>query len=79
MDPGSHLSIVILDMSNQAILIVFDQKLCRSITLLVMDIESLIVPHLKDLIRIYLELQDQDPSRNLKMTYALSNNPYFTS
>ena len=37
------------------------------------------VPHLKDLIHIYLELEDQDLSRNLKMTYALSNNPYFTS
>ena len=59
--------------------IIFDRQLWRPITLLLINIESLIVPHLKDLIRIYLELEDQDPSRNLKMTYALPNNPYFTS
>ena len=41
--------------------------------------QGFIVPHLKDLIHICLELGDQDPSKTLKITYALLNSPYFTS
>ena len=37
------------------------------------------VSHLKDLIRIYLEQEDKDHNRTLKLAYALLNNPYFTS
>ena len=49
------------------------------IFLQLLDLQERIVTHLKDLIHIYLELEDQDLSRTLKITYTLSNNPYFAS
>ena len=41
-------------------------------------LQGSIVPHLKDLIHICLELAAQDPSKSFKILYAMSNNPYFT-
>ena len=54
-------------------------ELWRLVTLQSFNLQGSIVPHLKDLIHISFELDDQDPSRTLKITYSLSNNPYFTS
>ena len=54
-------------------------KLWRLVTLQSFSLQGFIVPHLKDLIRIYVEQEDQDHSRTLKLAYALLNNPYFTS
>ena len=51
----------------------------RFLTLQSFDMQGFIVPHLKDLIHICLEPEDQDPSRTLKITYVLSINHYFTS
>ena len=54
-------------------------KLLRLVTLQSFNLQGFIVPNLKDLIHICLEVEDQDPSRTLKIFYALSNNPYLTS
>ena len=43
------------------------------------SLQERIVSHLKDLIHICLELEDQYPSRALKIAHALSNNSDFTS
>ena len=59
MDPGPPLSIAILAESNQEILMIFDHELWQSISLLKIVIESLIVPHFKDLIHICIEPEDQ--------------------
>ena len=54
-------------------------ELWRLVTLQSFSLQGFMVPHLKDLIHIYLEQEDQDHSRTLKIAYALLNNPYFTS
>ena len=67
LDPGPHSSIAILAESDQAILMIFFRKFWKHITLQEIDIESLIIPHLKYLIHICLEPEDQDPSRNFNV------------
>ena len=54
-------------------------EIWRLATLQSFNLQGFIVPHLKDLIHICLESEDQDPGRTVKITYALLNNPYFTS
>ena len=54
-------------------------ELWRHVTLQSFSLQGSIVPHLKDLTRICLEPEDQDPSRTLKINYALLNKPNFTS
>ena len=51
----------------------------KLVTLQSFGLQGFIVSHLKDLINICLEPEDQEPRRTLKITYALINNPYFTS
>ena len=59
------MSKAILAGSDQAILIIFDRKFWQTTTFLLIIIESSIVSHLKDLIHICLEPEDQDPSMTL--------------
>ena len=54
-------------------------KLWRLVTLQSFNLQGFIVSHLKDLIHICLEPEDQDSSMTLRITYTLSKNPYFTS
>ena len=69
MDSGLHSSIAILAESDQAILIFFDLQFRRPITLQEINIESFILPHLKDLSYMYCELEDQDPNRTFKVLF----------
>ena len=78
MDPGSPSSIAILAESDQAILIIFDRKFLRTINLLSIDIKSLKVTHLKDLIHICLEPEDQNRNTFKILSFNL-NRPHFTS
>ena len=43
------------------------------------DQNECLIPHLKDLIRIYLEPEDQDPSSPFKILYFNLNRPHFAS
>ena len=78
-DPRPLLSIVILAESNQAILTIVDCQLWKPITLLQIAIDSLIVFHLKDLIHIWLEPEDQNLSSTFKILYLNLNRPQFAS
>ena len=49
-------------------LFLFESQLWRLLTLLLFNSQQRTVPHLKDLIHICLEPEDQDPSRALKKT-----------
>ena len=69
MDRGPHSSKAVLAVSDKGILIIFDHKILWPITLLKIVIESCAVPHLRDLIHICLESEDQDPSRTVKVLY----------
>ena len=60
MDPGPQWSIVILAESDQAILMIFNLQLWQPTTLQQIIIESLILPHLKDLIHVCLDAEVQD-------------------
>jgi len=65
--------------SDQAILTIFDRQLGQPITLLQIVIETLAVPHLKDLVLICLEPEDQNPSSSFKILYFNLNGPQFAS
>ena len=79
MDLEPHSSIAILAEIDQAILTIFDPEIWRPITLLLIVTESSTVPFLKDLIHIYLELENQDLSMTFKVLYFNLKGPHFAS
>ena len=78
IDPRPPSSLAILSESDQAILIIFDHKLWKPVTLLWIIIEILSVCHLNDMIHICLEPDDQGPRKTFMVPHFNLKWPHFT-